>query len=166
MGGSKGHRHGAREIQALDKRGYSNQKERGHHHEQRWKTIFSSTYFWWEFNQETPNWQINWQHQKHRQKTDNSLITVMIKATADCRNVHSKCLLWIRIWELSFIMLSYRSWWIYLPTFTSSVLYLQSCSIEVIHISVIFARNTVYSRFLKEQHACWTSLFQNSPPNI
>ena len=27
-------------------------------------------------------------------------ITVMIKATADCRNVHSKCLLWIRIWEL------------------------------------------------------------------
>ena len=39
----------------------------------------------------------------------------MIKATADCRNVHSKCLLWIRIWELLFIMLFYRSWWIYLP---------------------------------------------------
>ena len=42
----------------------------------------------------TPNWQINWQHwkwQHRRQKTVNiSLITVMIKATADCRNVHSK----------------------------------------------------------------------------
>ena len=82
-------------------------------------TIFSSTYFWWDFTQETPNWQINWQHQKHRQKTVNSLITVMIKATADCRNVHSKCLFWIRIWELSFIMLFYRSWRIYLPILKS-----------------------------------------------
>ena len=72
-------------------------------------SIFSSTRFWWDFNQETPNWQINWQHQKHRQKTVNSLITVMITTTADCRNVHSKCLLWIRIWELLFIMLFYRS---------------------------------------------------------
>ena len=49
--------------------------------------IFFHT-FWWDFDQETPNWQINWQHQKHHQNTVISLITVIIKATADCRNVH------------------------------------------------------------------------------
>ena len=58
-------------------------------------SIFPLTHFWWDFDEEkTPNWQINWQHwkwQHRRQKTVNiSLITVMIKAIADCRNVHSK----------------------------------------------------------------------------
>ena len=44
--------------------------------------------------EKTPNWQINWQHwkwQHRRQKTVNiSLITMMIKAIADCRNIYSK----------------------------------------------------------------------------
>ena len=59
------------------------------------KVNISSHTFWWDFDEEkTPNWQINWQHlkwQHGRQKTVNiSLITVMIKAIADCRNVHRK----------------------------------------------------------------------------
>ena len=82
------YKHSIKEAIAIKKKGGTTMK-------QRWRSIFPLTCFWWDFDEEkTPNWQINWQHWKwqHRhQKTVNiSLITVMIKAIDDCRNVHSK----------------------------------------------------------------------------